>query len=100
MAIYQRKIQKNLVVVQLARLMSQLVYRIHWNPKEVGSNVSEGMHLSSRPRAKRHRTNVSFSLVLYIGCHEKVWPRLKVSLLSSSNRDLRWVFLPQMTQQT
>ena len=25
--------------------MSQLVYSIHWNPEEVGSNASEGMGL-------------------------------------------------------
>ena len=45
--------------------MSQLVFSIHWNPEEVGSNASERMDLPARVRAKRQRANFLKPCPLY-----------------------------------
>jgi hypothetical protein len=45
--------------------MSQLVFKIHQNPEEVGSKASEGVNL--RVRASRQGKNSFFFHVLYIG---------------------------------
>jgi hypothetical protein len=60
--------------------MSQLVFSIHLNPEEVVSNAREGMNLLMRARASRQREQDSFFQVLYMGCRQKVWLRLKVYL--------------------
>jgi hypothetical protein len=57
--------------------MSQLVFSIHENSEEVGANASEDHNA---------RANTHFFHVLYIGCYQKVWPRLKVEL--STSKDL------------
>lgn len=36
--------------------------------------------------------------VLYIGCHQSVWPRFKVYFPTSGNLDLGWAFLLQIIQ--
>lgn len=58
---------------------SQLVFSGHQN-REVGSGTSEG-----RARAARQKAIASFSHVLYIGCQQDVWPRLKVDLSTSND---------------
>lgn len=50
---------KNCVVVQLRGWVSQLVFNIHYNPKEINSNVSEWMDLPVRARANRQRKQAS-----------------------------------------
>jgi hypothetical protein len=42
--------------------MSQLDKSIHWNPKEVSSNVTEGMDLPERARASGKDKAFSFFL--------------------------------------
>ena len=44
--------------------MSQLVYSICWNSKEVGSNASEEMDLLARARASRQREKLPLSCPL------------------------------------
>jgi hypothetical protein len=63
--------------------MSQLVFGIHWNSEEAGSNASEGMDLLMRARAARQRAKASFFHVLQIGCQQNMWPRLMVDLPTS-----------------
>jgi hypothetical protein len=54
--------------------MSQLVFSIHWNPEEVGSNASERVDLLV---GKSEQANKSFLLPCpYIGFQKKTWPRL------------------------
>jgi hypothetical protein len=53
-------------------------FSVHLNPEEVGSNTSE-----MRVRASRQRRKVSFFHILYLACHEKVWPRSREDLLTS-----------------
>ena len=65
--------------------MSQLVFSMCCDPKELGSNASEEMDLAVRERAKRQRTNASIFHVLYVGCLHKVWPRFKVDLPTSKD---------------
>ena len=70
--------------------MSQLVFSICWNPKEVGSNASEGMDLPERLRAEMQAKNKSFLLpCFYIGLQQKVWPKLKVGLSASNDPQSR-----------
>ena len=65
--------------------MSHLIFSTHQNPKEEGYNGSEGVDFPVR--ASRQREKLSFSHVLNIGYHQKVWPRLKVDLLTSKDLD-------------
>lgn len=51
------------------------VVSIYQNPKEAGSNASEGMDLPVRERASRQRANI-----LYVCCSQIVWLGLKVGL--------------------
>lgn len=60
--------------------VSQLVFSICQNPKEVGSNATEGMDLPVGVRESRQRKQTSLFLVLYRDCQQKVWLRLKVDL--------------------
>jgi len=77
--------------------MSLLIFSSFWNPREVGSNASEGMDLLTR----HGRTGKEESVLPSpsIGFQQKVWPRLKV-YLSTSRSDLKTpVFLPQDLDQ-
>jgi hypothetical protein len=65
--------------------MSLLVFSIHWNPKEVGFNASEETCHASKSERKQARVRASFFHILYIGCRETVWPRLKVDLPTKKN---------------
>jgi hypothetical protein len=76
--------------------MSQLVFHIPQKPKEVGSNASEGMDLPVRARTSSQREIAAFFLVLYKGYQKKVWPRLKVDLLTSKDPDGKWVLSLQI----
>ena len=83
------------VTVQFISL-SQLVLSIYHNPEEVGSNANEGMDLLGREgrnrdtyvhtyihtyiHTERERARASFFYVLYTGCQQKVWSKLKVGL--------------------
>ena len=67
------------------RLARCLVFRIHHNSEDIGSNDSERMDLPSRVRTSRQRKQVSFFHVLYIGCQQKVWLRSKVYLPTSKD---------------
>jgi hypothetical protein len=67
--------------------MSQADFSICQNHEEVGFNDSEGTDLSARVRANRQREQASFSHVSYIDCHQKVWPRLKVSFSTLKDVD-------------
>lgn len=68
--------------------MSQLIFSVCWDPEEVDSDASEGMDLVVRARVEtsRQREQASFC-VLYIGCGQKVWPRLKVDLPTLEDPD-------------
>lgn len=55
---------------RLTGWMSQLAFRIQWDPEEVGANVSERTDLLSSVRTRKQRANVLFS--------QKLWSRLKV----------------------
>lgn len=59
--------------------MSQLVFSIQWNPKEVGSNASEELDVLARREQAKNKT--SFPRVLYIGHKKDI--RLKVDLPTS-----------------
>jgi hypothetical protein len=65
--------------------MSTLVSSICQNPEEVSFNASKGTGLPVRLRARRQREQASFINILYIGCQQKVWPRLKVDLPTSND---------------
>lgn len=58
--------------------MSQLLFSILWNPKEVGLSASEGVDLLVRTRAGRQSAEASF-YDLYVGFQPKVGFRLEVS---------------------
>ena len=61
--------------------MSQLVFSIHQNLEEIGSNASEWTDLSvtGSERASRQRDQVSFFLLCpWYRCYQQVWPRLEV----------------------
>lgn len=60
--------------------MSQLVFSIQWNPKEVGSDASEELDMLARREQAKNKT--SFPQVLYIG-QKKARPSLKVDLPTS-----------------
>jgi hypothetical protein len=76
--------------------MSQLVFSIYKNPKEVSSDASEGMDLPAKIRASRQKANASFFHALYLGCQQKMWPRLKMDLPASKKSRLE-VYLPTST---
>jgi hypothetical protein len=63
--------------------MSQLVFGIRWNPKEVGSNASTGMDLPMRVKMSRQRVEVSFFHLFSTGGHQSVWDRFRVGLPAS-----------------
>lgn len=44
--------------------MSQLVFSLHWNPIDVGSNARRGIGLSSKERASTQGAQASFFHVL------------------------------------
>jgi hypothetical protein len=76
---------KNPAVVWSTTLICQLVFSIHGNPKEAGSNASEGVDVLGRAKASRQKA--SFLLrVLYIGC-QQVWLRLKIYFPLSKDLD-------------
>ena len=80
---------KNPVVVQFMELdVSASVYSGYKLLKEVGFNASEGVDFPVRARASRQREQASFFHVLYLGCHRKVWPGLKVALPASKDLHL------------
>jgi len=66
---------------------------MHWSPKEVGSNVSEGVDLLGGVRTSRPGEQASSFQVLSVGYQQKVWSRLKVDLLTSKAVWIKkWVF--------
>ena len=91
---------KNLVAVQSKSLDVSTVPIWHWRPggflehrqlsvhvgrsKKIGSYVSGRMNLLKRMRSSRQRARESFFHILFLGYHQKVWPRFKVELLISS----------------
>jgi hypothetical protein len=75
-----KRSSSNPILIQSTRLMSQLVFSILWNPKEVVPSASEGMDLLVRTRASRQRAEACFFHDLSIGFQQRVWFRLKVSL--------------------
>lgn len=79
--------------------MSQLAFSMCQNSKEVGSHGSEEMDLPEKVMTSRYEKEItSFSYVLYIGCHKKLWQRLKADLSTSNVVDQNWVFQVQMTR--
>jgi hypothetical protein len=67
--------------------MSQVVFNILRNPKEVDCNASEGMDLPGPVRARKQKKNQktkTFS-VLYIGCRQEAWPRFRMGLPTSDD---------------
>jgi hypothetical protein len=64
--------------------MSKLVFSIHRNPEEVGSDASEGLDLPVRGRAHRQRTKASSFKALYMAATGRSGPYL------------RWMYPPQM----
>jgi hypothetical protein len=78
--------------------MSRLVFSLHWNPDEIGSNDSKGKDLRVRSRASRQRVKAPFFHVLYLGCQQKGWPRLKENLPTSEDLGRRCIFPPQKNQ--
>jgi hypothetical protein len=65
--------------------MSQVIFGIYHNTEEVGSNMSEGINVPGRVKASRQSVRASFFHVLYIGGHQKMWPRFKVNLPTSND---------------
>jgi hypothetical protein len=59
--------------------MSQLVFSLHQNPKDVGSEASEGLDWLAGKREQASSVHI-----LYIGCQKKAWPRSKLDLLKRS----------------
>jgi hypothetical protein len=55
-----------------------MVFNIHQNTEEVGSNASEGLNLPAKVRARMQTTRTFFFQVLCTGYQQKVWPRFKV----------------------
>ena len=70
--------------------MSQLVFSIQGDPKEVGFNASEGMDFPESER-KWAKAKASFFHAIYIGFLQ-VWPRLEVGLSPSKDLDLKQFF--------
>jgi len=58
----------------------RLDVRIYQNPKEAGSNASEGIDLAVRVRASRQRANI-----LYVCCSQTERLGLKVGLPTLNN---------------
>jgi hypothetical protein len=77
--------------------MSQLVFGIRLNPKEV-VNASEGIDLLGRMRRSKQRTRASFIYVLYIGCQQKVWFQVKMDRCTSKDMDERFISSPQRSR--
>lgn len=69
--------------------VSQLAFSIHRNPWEVGSNASEKNELTNESKGRQAKRASFFFHVLYIGCQEEVWPRLKVDLPTSKDLTLK-----------
>lgn len=65
--------------------MSQGIFSTGMNPLDGFSNASEGMELSGREKGSRQAEQASLLHVLYIGCPQKVWPRLKMNLPISND---------------
>lgn len=66
-------------------------------PPKVSSNPSERMNMSVKVRAHRERGNFLLH-VLYLGCHEKLWPEFRVGL-STSNDPMMKKILHRCTLQ-
>lgn len=64
--------------------MYQLVFTTLWNPEEAIPNVGE-----ARAEASMQRAEAFSFLVLYVGCHEKMWPRFRIVLPTLSDQDIR-----------
>jgi hypothetical protein len=73
----------------MPQLVSAYGLSVCLNPKEVGSDSSEGQEWAQWAESK------SF---LYIKCHQKVWPRFKVDLPTSKDLGVGWIFPSQMVQ--
>ena len=57
--------------------MPRLLFIICWNPKEVGSNASEGRNLLVRVGARKQREQASFFHVLCIQATGRSMPQIK-----------------------
>lgn len=74
--------------------MSQLVFNVHYDPKEIGSNLSGAINWPGRVGASRQRAKAPFFHVLYKGHHQKVWSRFKVGFPTSNNPKKKNHLLP------
>ena len=81
----ERKSRNQIVVPALRLGVSHMVFRVLQNPKEVGSDASEGKNVPARERASRPRAKASFFHVLYIGCHQKRWAIFSVDFPTSND---------------
>ena len=91
MAVYQQKVQESSSCsVHEAGCLS-------WSSVFVKgcSNASEEMDSAAKAKASRPRASASSCRVLCIGCHQKVWPRLKMDLPTSKDLDEKCIFPPQ-----
>lgn len=77
--------------------MTQLALSRHWNPKEIGANVREGMDLLAREE-KADRAKASFFHVL-IQLPAEGEARLKVCLSASRSESKACVFLRDPCQR-
>ena len=71
MAVYQWKVQES-NSCSFHTWMSQLLFTIYQNPKEVDPNAREGMDLPAKVRPHLQRVSTCFSHVLYIASTEDV----------------------------
>jgi hypothetical protein len=86
MTVYQQKVQES-SSCSVHEAMSHFAFHTLWEPVEVGCNISEGIDLVARVGGSTQRIQTSFFHVIYIGCQQKVWPRLKVDLPTSKDPD-------------
>lgn len=76
-----------------------LAFRPHWNPKEIGSNTREGngsgIDYMTWPweivRQADRQQKTYFSMSLHVECHQNVWLRFRVGLLTPNYPDEGWV---------
>lgn len=67
--------------------MSQLVFSIHQNAKEVHSNGSEGMNLTVRERSWQRVHKPPSSVFFIQAASKRLSPRLEVDFFTSSSKD-------------
>lgn len=64
-----------------------LIFSLHWQVKEAGSNTGEGMlwqqgrKCVSRSESKQAKSKSPSSVFFYLGCYQKVLPTCRVSFL-------------------